>query len=160
MSFTPARPIGCRAQGQRDVELDWAPACRPEMEALRENKLDPRLSPAVHTLVWSRLRELVQLLRKGQVMFDGRDPGASVIQKGDCIYELRPRPAGILMSSREVRLYCGEPVIAAELAVGLHLATKPSGAPDEAGEQNAAIEVAIRRGEQWELDYARSKGER
>ncbi len=149
--FRPARPVGCRASSQGHNEFQPLIECQAELISLARNELDPELSPSEAKVLSARLVDLIRLLRNGQVIFDGRDPQASTIHRHDCLYELRPRVGRGRLSSRELRLYCGEPHRYERWVLGLHVATKPSRAPDRLAEQNQAIDEAFARVNAWEL---------
>lgn len=126
------------------------------MDDLHQNRLDPALPPAQQTVLWGRLCDLVQLARAGKLSFEGRPPQAKVMERRWGVYELRPlAPRGSLLK-RELRLYCGEPHTAIGVILGLHLATKPGLTEDVDGEQNAAIDLAGDRADQWVMDRDRA----
>lgn len=158
MSFIPARPIGCRASGGKPTNVFIHEDCRPELQQFFEGEFDPQIPPASMTVLRERVRYLVGLLRSGRLRFDGADPLATVIERHDCIYELRPRPAGRRLSTRELRLYCGEPKIVENLVLALHLASKPGNESDVMGEQDQAIDTAVGRGESWEIGQLKPQG--
>lgn len=158
MSFTPARPIGCRAAGGTQNTFEIVGVCRDEMKSLHEGNLDPDLTASQSAVLFARLRVLVQAARDGVLSFQGGNPQGKVIGRHDCIYEIRARPTRGRLLSRELRLYCGEPQLAETLVLGLHLATKPGRAPDSNGEQDRAIDLAQTRAESWELAHLRAKG--
>lgn len=157
MKFTPARPIGCRASGKTPNTFELHDKLRPEMKALYEGNFDPAIPPASLTVIRQRIRELVSLVRDGQLRFDEADPEAKVMGRHDCVYYIKPRLSGRI-PKRVIRLYCGEPKLAPQVVLGLHLASKPGTAPDTEGEQDKAIDTAVKRGGNWELEYLRSQG--
>ena len=90
-AFTPARPVGCRARGGMLVTFKLLDECAAEVTALARNELDPKLTPAAVKVLAASLRELILQLRTGALAFDGSRPGGRVIERHDCLYELRPR---------------------------------------------------------------------
>lgn len=156
VAFTPARPVGCRACGKRAISFEPLKECEAELRALVRNELDPELTRAAVKVLAARVWELIMSVRTGDVEFGGKVPGGRVIERHDCIYELRPQQGKGMVVVRDLRLYCGEPALQEGIALGLHLATKPHGQQDKAGEQNRAIDEAVTRAGRWELALRRS----
>lgn len=155
-AFTPARPVGCRAWGGMLVAFKLLDECAAEVTALARNELDPKLTPAAVKVLAASLRELILQLRTGALAFDGSRPGGRVIERHDCLYELRPRHSNGVLAVRDLRMYCGEPAIVQQLSLGLHLATKPHGVRDTAREQDSSIDEAVRRAGVWEMNSRRA----
>lgn len=122
-----------------------------ELDALRNNALDPRLSWAQHRDYWQKLGLLIARARYGVLRItDGSDAEAKVLR--DTILELRPvltseRPA-FGKKPRKLRLYYGEPDLPNYCLLALHLDTKEASAEGR-DEQNDAIAEALRRADEW-----------
>lgn len=157
--FTPAKPVGERCSHAAIVHDGRAPnvwvvvieEARAEFEALKDNRLDPRLSPAEMKDYWQRLMGLMAKARAGTVRIsESPDADGKVLR--DLILELRPRLDSNRMlfnrRPRKLRLYFGEPDAQPTCLLALHLDTKED---DRSGkdEQNASIEEAIRRAHEW-----------
>nr|WP_300150829.1 hypothetical protein [Propionicimonas sp.] len=122
------------------------------MEAFYNNRLDPALPDATSAMLRKKLEELVKLAHQGRVSFTGPQPHASTLDRSDGCYELRPKVDSRIQPQplRELRLYLAEPKVEDGVILGLHLATKPNDV-DVLGEQDAAIDEADRRADDWEI---------
>lgn len=168
LSFAAIQPTGARAccnvTGSPKPVNVWIydPDCHGEITSLHANELDPVLSDAEHRDLQALLNKLMKRAVTGQIVFrvspDTFNPEADTIKMvgREYLYELRPQPQATMrfgqpvLPPRVARLYCTEPLHHESSILGLHLATKPSGA-DIGGEQNDAVEESASRAETWEM---------
>lgn len=155
--FVPHKPVGERcshAQISHDGRPNntWSFSVREahaEINDLHNNALDPKLTFAEHVEYAGQLQQLMLKATLGTIVLSKALEGNVIRER---LVELKPllqqqRPA-FGRKPRLLRLYFGEPEIHPQMLLALRLSTKEQ-SDSGLDEQNADIEMALQRVEDW-----------